>query len=205
MKKKDKVQGCKNILYKYPPKGNVTDNDDLRFLLSIFESHPEWHEKKGDGIEKITVQPAIYGTKCFYIHRVDGSCTDISFRAAIKSPTKLSDVKKACRQAVRSSIVAFKKECYEAKMPCQVTGQPLDWDNMHIDHYNFHFNKLFNLWVADKDLEHLYMNVNTNKDNSQITEFENEEIKKAFKNWHDRNTNLRPVSKHANLSILNRK
>ncbi|MFG6554575.1 MULTISPECIES: DCL family protein [Rhodobacterales] len=43
--------------------------------------HPEAAEKIGPGIESFSVRTADYGTRCFWVNRVDGTTEKFSFRA----------------------------------------------------------------------------------------------------------------------------
>lgn len=48
------------------------------FLCALLARHPEAAEKIGVGIGHFTVEPAVHGTRCFYLTRVDGSRDDFS-------------------------------------------------------------------------------------------------------------------------------
>ena len=48
------------------------------FLCSLIALHPRAAEKIGAGIKHFTVEPALHGTRCFYLTRVDGTKTDFS-------------------------------------------------------------------------------------------------------------------------------
>jgi len=48
------------------------------FLLALLSRHPRAAEKIGAGIEYFTVEPALHGTRCFNLTRVDGTKADFS-------------------------------------------------------------------------------------------------------------------------------
>lgn len=72
----------KTMLNRYDPgdKVNAKDSDILRAALAL---HPEASEKKGCGIESFSVRTADYGTKCFWVNRIDGSSEKFSYISCI--------------------------------------------------------------------------------------------------------------------------
>ena len=109
MNNKQKTEKCREILYKYNENHKIDNENDINFLLSIFEGHSEWDSKQGTGIESISVIKNMFN-KCFQLNRIDGTSTDISFTHSISNRSKVSDIKKACRSAIRSEIVKFRNE-----------------------------------------------------------------------------------------------
>lgn len=109
MNKTQKKEKCSEILNKYPINGVIEDIDEFRFLLSIFQMHPEWKAKEGLGIKYISIVKNQYN-RCFQLNRIDNSSTDISFIHSISKPSKISEIKKACRDAIREYIVKFRDD-----------------------------------------------------------------------------------------------
>lgn len=70
----------RNMLYKYDLGDKVTD-EDAEILTYLVHMHPEATDKIGAGIDSFSVRTADYGTRCFWINRVDGSTEKFSFRA----------------------------------------------------------------------------------------------------------------------------
>jgi len=205
MTKKQKTEKCRMILH--TTKDIVLHVSDFEFLLDIFESHANWEQKKGVGVDYISVGNATYGTKCFFIHRIDGSKTDISFVSAITNPKPISKVKAACRFAIREEIVNFRKEnVIYNETKCPITGYVLTSYNTHIDHYDLTFNQMFNLWISQENvnLDYLIDQLEETKDNEFETKFKDNEIDLLFTKFHNENSKLRAVSSTANLSILRR-
>jgi len=203
MKKSEKIKLCKEILNKNPTGVNISKND-YDFLISIFEKHSEWDIKMGVGIKFITVEKTKYGNSCFYIHRLDGSCTDISYLHSINPRTDIEKIKKACRTAIQPTISEFKKNNVLFGISiCSITGDILTKENTHIDHYDLTFNEVFNLWIKKYDTKYLSKIINFSADNNIDTFFTNKDVINEFINFHNKHTHLRAVTKKANLSILN--
>jgi len=202
MNKKQKTEKCREILYKYSVNENVSNDEDIQFLLSIFEGHSSWDSKQGIGIKSISVIKNQFN-KCFQLNRIDGTFTDISFIHSISNPSKVYKVKKACRTAIRKHIVKFRDEnvVYGVSV-CPITNEVLTKENTHIDHYDLTFDLMFNLWVIQHDFDFLLSKVNEPKDNCLVTCFTDGSIIEDFINFHNLKCKLRAVSKIANLSIL---
>lgn len=202
MNKKQKTEKCREILYKYDVNCIVSNEDDIKFLLSIFENHSEWESKQGVGISSISIAKNQFN-KCFQLNRIDGTFTDISFTHSITNRSKLAEIKKACRTAIRNHIVKFRDENVIFGISvCPITNEVLTKYNTHIDHYDLTFDLMFNLWVVQKDFDFLFSKINETKDNCVITCFTDASIIEDFINFHNNKSKLRAVSKNANLSIL---
>jgi hypothetical protein len=79
-KKGDANDFFKKILYKYELGDKVSANDAMH-LTSLLAMHPEAGEKIGVGIESFSVRAADYGTRCFWVNRLDGTTEKFSFKA----------------------------------------------------------------------------------------------------------------------------
>lgn len=203
MTKKEKTQRCQEILYSNL--GERLEPYEENFMLSIFESHQEWEQKKGCGVDFISVGSANHGTSCFYINRIDGTKTDISFTKCITKPTRISQVKSACRHAIRNEIIKFKKEnVFYGESLCPITGVILEKHNTHIDHYDLTFEEMFNLWISQEEINTDYVmeQIQETKDNDFDTRFKDTDLDIDFVRFHNANCKLRAVHSNANLSIL---
>jgi hypothetical protein len=203
MTKKERIEKCRMILYS--TRDIVLHVSDFEFLLDIFESHSEWEQKKGCGVENISVGKSPQGTACFFINRIDGTSTDISFTKAITKPTSLSKVKSACRFAIKEEVANFRKSnVIYNETKCPITGYVLTPSNTHIDHYDLTFNEMFNLWLAQEEIcvEYLIEQIEETKDNDFDTKFKDTDLNIDFIRFHNANCKLRAVSSAANLSIL---
>lgn len=203
MKQNELTKKCQEILYKYNLKAQVIEDEEIQFLLSVFEKHNEWESKNGAGIKSISIMQSQYGNRCFQLNRVDGTFTDISFTQSIKKPSKISDIKKACRHAIREEVIKFRNDNVQfGNTVCTFSKEVLTKSNTHIDHFDFTFDEMFKLWILDKDINLLYTRINETKDNEFETYFIDESVKQDFTIFHNNNSKLRAVSKNANLSTL---
>ncbi|EJN06800.1 Protein of unknown function (DUF3223) [Phyllobacterium sp. YR531] len=73
----------RSILYKYRI-GETIDAADSQFMTSALQRHPEAATKIGFGIQSFEVRAADYGTRCFWVIRVDGTAEKFSFNACYK-------------------------------------------------------------------------------------------------------------------------
>lgn len=181
------------------------DQADYNFLLRIFQGHPEYMIKTKVGIRSIHIGiGGEFKTRCFIITRLDGSVTDISYIRSIDgATTKISDIKCACRSAIDSIIIAFRKSIAFGFDTCPFTGAVLLPENTHIDHYDLTFNEVVEKWLKTENIDVIHSLLNdSTKDNETKIYFTSDALVKDFIQYHNENTHLRAVSKTANLSIL---
>lgn len=202
MKKSAIRQFCQKILDSHIPGSVILDDND--FLLDLFATHPHWEFKKGAGVLFISVEKALFNTKCFWINRIDGTKIHISYnQCLIGKINKTANVKKACRNAVSSEISKIRSVVNFGADTCPFTSEVLTPENTHIDHYDLKFAELFNLWIADKSIDELYLLTNYEPQNHNVDIFfTDKSIASDFLLFHNANTNLRAVSKRANLTLL---
>lgn len=81
-KKGDAEQFLKTMLHRYDVGDKVTA-EDAEFLRAALELHPDATAKVGAGITHFSVRSADFGTKCFWVNRVDGSSEKFSYRSCI--------------------------------------------------------------------------------------------------------------------------
>ena len=201
MNKKEKAIRCKQILNE---KGIISE-DNKSFLLDVFKNHREWILKKGKGIINIYTDTAkhekSYNQKCFYLVRNDGSVTDISYIKSIYPPSKKTDISNACRYAVREEIENYKKnQIIFGATRCAITNEILKYNNTHIDHFDMSFKDLVKIWLKDKNVDDIYLSINKNKDLESKKYFKDLNLNTSFLDFHNKNTNLRAVTKKANLT-----
>lgn len=78
--KSDATEFFKGMLYRYEL-GDVVSAADAEHLSNLVARHPEAEAKIGEGIGSFSVRTADYGTRCFWINRIDGTTVKFSFRA----------------------------------------------------------------------------------------------------------------------------
>ena len=76
------------ILYKYRLNQSVDDADD-QFLRAALVRHPDAAEKVGPGVKQFEVRSADYGTRCFWVVRLDGTVERFSFKECYKGTPKI--------------------------------------------------------------------------------------------------------------------
>lgn len=205
MTKKLKTELSSAILYSYDLGKTVDIQGDIDFLMALFENHPEWGIKEGVGVDTIGIASGQYGTRHFVIRRVDGTSADISFIQCInEKTTKVSDIKVACRTAIRPTIDAYRLVNFiSGTTKCAITSEVLFDNTTHIDHYDLTFHELFGLWIIGKNIDELFKKLNDRTiDHETRIYFMDEVVNDDFIEFHNQHTHLRVVSKLANLSLL---
>ena len=189
----------------------VEDKYKNWLMKDVFCYHPQFEQKIGCGVGHLEVRNDGYGYKCFHIVRKDGTITDISYTTCIRYKDnvrkfRIDTIKLACRDAIRDITIKLKNNI-SCPFVCPITGEiVLDKRNIHIDHYDLTFDELFREWIKDKDLDELYLKtLESSGDGETRTYFDDENIRNEFREFHNRNTHLRAVSKKANLSTLKKK
>lgn len=81
-KKGDAAAFLKAILHRYDVGDKVGDGD-AEVLRAALALHPDAAAKVGSGIAHFSVRSADFGTKCFWVNRVDGSSEKFSYRSCI--------------------------------------------------------------------------------------------------------------------------
>ncbi len=81
-RKKDLELFLKEMLNRYEL-GDKLNSQDQLFLSDVLKRHPDAASKIGCGIESFSVRSAEYGTRCFWVNRLDNSTDKFSFRSCI--------------------------------------------------------------------------------------------------------------------------
>lgn len=204
MNKTQLKEKCKQILNNYKP-GQLVSKEDFVFLMDVFIMHPEWELKAGEGVCGASIMLTKYKTRCFMLHLANNSITDISYLQCFNGKnSKLKNIYAACRDAIKEVIIDFRdKNVVYGRTKCNFTLEYLTPENTHIDHYDLQFNHLVAEWLKGKNIDELHDKINTGNDDLDTgIYFTSEDIKNDFTIFHNANTNLRAVSRFANLSIL---
>ena len=80
---KDAIAFIRELLNTQPFKV-VIPEPHHSFLCALISLHPHAEEKLGSGAGHFTVEPAMHGTRCFYLTRSDGSKTDFSYLKCLR-------------------------------------------------------------------------------------------------------------------------
>jgi Protein of unknown function (DUF3223) len=72
----------RDMLHRYDV-GDKVGADDTIVLAAALALHPDAEAKIGCGISHFSVRSADFGTKCFWVNRVNGTTEKFSFRSCI--------------------------------------------------------------------------------------------------------------------------
>ncbi|PNQ73559.1 DUF3223 domain-containing protein [Erythrobacter sp. SAORIC-644] len=81
-KKGDAAEYLREMLNRYD-RGDKVSAADAKVLQAALERHPEADEKIGCGISHFSVRTSIYGKRCFWVNRTDGTTDDFSYKSCI--------------------------------------------------------------------------------------------------------------------------
>jgi len=81
-KKGDAAGHLKSMLHKYDG-GDTVSAEDAEVLRAALALHPDAGAKVGCGITHFSVRSADFGTKCFWVNRIDGSTQKFSYKSCI--------------------------------------------------------------------------------------------------------------------------
>jgi len=81
-KKGDAEQYLMSMLNRYDV-GDKVSSEDAVVLEAALARHPDAAAKVGSGISGFSVRGGGFGTKCFWVNRIDGTTEDFGFRKCI--------------------------------------------------------------------------------------------------------------------------
>lgn len=200
----------RSILWSYRD-GDVVDMFDTPFLLALFLRHPNAEQKIGCGVAQIEVRrnPVYTNTQGFWIVRLDGSATDISYLECLTETPHHKRFERACRVAVEPSIIKFKQQAFDAaggKLQCPFTGEWLTFAGAHADHVAPKtFQALLAEFVELYRIDVAKVTVNGRGVDGVVQDtLDNTELERVWIQYHDTNATLRIVSRTGNLSHAKR-
>ena len=82
VKKGDVLSYIKSILNSYDLEERVSEEHQA-FLLDALKNHPKAKAKIGVGVGDVFVRRADYGTRCFWLRRLDGSEERFSYKYCV--------------------------------------------------------------------------------------------------------------------------
>lgn len=179
--KKELLLRFRQILHSFSIGEPINDLEHI-FIEGQLRMHPNADQKFGCGIDYFFVKENKYNNKAFYIKRIDGSETDFSFYSCIYPTSKLQDIKKACRFAIKSQIDA------ERTRP-----------DTHIHHANISFDDLFKTWMADKSIDDIELI--EHKDGTEHEQFKNPVLEEDWKLFHLKRADLIEVTKDEHKAL----
>lgn len=197
---------------------DAQDHDDLAALLERYDlAITDGPPKAGTGIDHFERRRNAgegFSTPGFWVIRTTGDATDFSYIWAVKAQP-MSDAQQftgACRTAVQSTLLAAKKKAFETygdasgRVPCELTGQLVDFDDAHLDHAWMSFSQIVVGFRAARGWAHGVPAgcVTAPADAQIVSAFQDPATADAFVDFHNKVAKLRIVSKTANLSMAAR-
>lgn len=194
---------CKEILYRYEFGVSVC-GEDFDFILLVLRMHPNYRQKIGKGISKITVQKdPRYKSRCFYIHRKDGTMTDFSFVKCLYPPNNFSVFIKCLRISVEPYIIEYRNNILQKNdcVVCPESGDILSLHYCHVDHvYPKTFLQIVYDFIDTHNVDWTSYNYVENTDMMIGPKMESgRDVLSMFYDYHKSECNLRLVSPSTNL------
>lgn len=188
-----------NIINKYDEYTDL-DDKDLEFMCNILLNHEDSDEKMGDGVRRMWLERTIYGNKCFWLERIDGSKEDFSFLKCFSKSNPKSVFLKACRKAVESIVITFRDKVFANKetIICPILKVPITKHESHVDHdLPYPFITTARMFCEEKELD-----LTAIKYIHKIgVEFYDKQLEKEWIDYHNQYANLRVISATANQLI----
>lgn len=176
------------------PLGEV-ENKHVHFLVALLNRHPRAHQKIGAGLLGFEVREhETYGGHCFWLIRRDGTETDFSYRECLSPSTDKTSATAAFRQEIQYQCFQFKESKYRSGMICEITGEPLDYDEIDVDHAPPMFTDILKRFLAEQGLR---LEDVACREGDGVT-IDSLQDRKLASLWHDFHR------KHANLYLLSR-
>lgn len=162
------------------------EGEDADLLTEILGIHAWRKSIQGNcGVAFFCLVPTDFGGTQVKAIRTDGSEAAFPLTRIFekRNPSKLENFKKNCRRAIAHQIINFKKQQfrYNPTVICQITQEPIGWDDTHIDHI-YPFECMLRDWLKEHPEDY------------------SKESVQGFAEYHYQNARLRCVSKAANLS-----
>lgn len=162
-KTKAEIQSyCRGLLER-TQEGQHLAGEPLGVIIELV-GHRGGGKKLIKEIKSIFVRRNLFGTaKGFYILYIDSSIADFSYIKAIRDisltaepykPTAdiLANFKSAMRFEIRRQISDFKIREFPRVKTCAISGEPLVWAEIHVDHYPVPFDDLLWNFCQERDV-----------------------------------------------------
>jgi hypothetical protein len=199
---------CKDLL-ETTPEGNHLYGEPLGVIIELV-GHRAAGKKLIKQIKSIFIDRNHIGrSKAFFIQYLDDSINDFSYIKAIRDMSLtpdytpdadlISNFKSAMRAEIMRQIIEYKNRQFglNPDQVCSITGKPVSWSDVHVDHYPQAFNDI--LWAFCKE-QRLYISEVKIIDLGQYYELGIFELKKSWQKYHKDKANLRLTTPKANTS-----
>lgn len=181
--------------------GDTLSLADQVFFEELFKLHGEYSEKVGAGIKHIQVERDFHRNRCLYIHRTDGSETDISWVHCVQPASTKTVVSAAFRRAVKERVMTFKSDQLSEGCHCPILNIPLDYANSHVAYTEYSFDSLLDNFLSQEGVTFESIDlINPNPDDSdQRGILKDPDLKAQWDQYHELNARLTLMSAEANL------
>lgn len=202
--KKEALKWIGNWLRSKVPVFVVDNPEDLLFLNSLIQKHPDAENKIGCGVARFEVRqnPIFANQNTLYLIRIDGTETDFSFRICVsgKHTTAWIDFCAAARFAIADQILVYKVMRFTSidSPVCWITGEELNPDNCHVDHV-ISFNSLIRRFVDEFTVDHVGA-IRKSGDGDVVPQFADEAVRTNWQEFHRANAVLNLATAKANMS-----
>jgi hypothetical protein len=176
--------------------------DHESFMRSVLDFHPDRERKIGAGVAYIFVKRAeTFWSKGFCVKRVDGSEDMFSFLECLSPYTKLSKIKSAMRNAVRTDINIFRVRAFFDGMVCPINGERLDVNTCHVDHIPpVTFAKIAKDFIDSEGLDIDAVELDSGN-GVEGDYFIDSSLEQRFIDYHNSVARLRLLSKAGNMEV----
>jgi Protein of unknown function (DUF3223) len=190
-------------------KADTLSKADDMFVHGLLLRHPSAERKIGSGIERIVVQTVKpYGTRGFYIHRIDGTGTNFSYLECLRPSSAIQKFTVACRTSIVSQTHAIRDAAF-AECPvirCPITGEAVTRQNCHVDHAEpWTFQAIVTEFIDDYEIDVASVALTGGSDNTTEEAFTDQSLALTFAAYHRERAQMRVVSRRANLSVLRKR
>jgi hypothetical protein len=185
-------------------------SEDFDRIVALLARHPEAHEKIGAGVRQISVRRVVYGTRCFWLTRTDGTETDFSYLTCVKGkgPTLDQEYLQACRSAVEAALRKAKQNHFElhadaeGRVRCDISGVPIGIQEAHLDHAPpVTFEVIAAFFRRERHIDPSYSIITPPADKQFQAKFIEPALARDFESFHREHARLRIVAKKLNLAL----
>ena len=193
----------RSIRDKYADNVRIVDADYAQ-LMALLALHPDADMKQGVGVDYFTVDrdEHYHTTRCFYIHRHDGSRTDVSFKECISARGDDANIRKALRSAIKDQIFEFRdRELQKPEVRCPFTKEILSHANCHVDHaHPDTLSALIDAWLHSEGIQLTDVAIQPTLDNQFVASMTDQRQIASWQAYHKTHAKLRLLTARGNLS-----
>jgi hypothetical protein len=183
--------------------GSFLAGDDFNLICWLLNRHSEVDTKVGAGITALSVNTNTMGSRSFWIHRIDGSVVDFSYRHALDGkPNHRQEVLAALRWEVDGQIISFRDWYFSqhadahGRVQCPITGLWITRREAHVDHI-IRFVDLADYFIAwAGGYEQVSYRCAEIGAHGWLTD---RQLGNTWQTWHQQNAQLRIIESKANL------